>query len=124
MLRSQFGEEQNSLLQCSCASLANSWCNAFLRVSKVEATAATEATIQVQVEGRNLQQRSAYPLIARIPAYRFYTAGFVSAGSNYLEMLSHIESWILSPGTVKIVYPWDGQPPSSIYGSTIKFNML
>ena len=42
---------------------------------------------------------------------RFYTAGFLAGGSNYLEMLQHVEAWIFTPGTVRVVYAYEEKHP-------------
>ena len=38
---------------------------------------------------------------------RFYTAGFLSGGSNYLELLQHVEAWVFATDTVRVVYPYE-----------------
>ena len=39
-----------------------------------------------------------------VAGFRFYTTGWLASGSNLLNLLRHIERWIMTPGTVQVLY--------------------
>jgi len=39
---------------------------------------------------------------------RFYTTGFLSSGSNLLNLLRHIQAWVMAPGTVQVSFDRTG----------------